>query len=360
VRAASRPLPSYAARLFGLQSATMRCSTQLLIVLCLAVSSRLSAKAHNIDSSSCTTIDVSGGTQTLQEVQALARTKTANGGCATVLLGQRSFGITSGLVRPTVPPLALTSADSHTSYVGGELTAAIDVAPEGWSVQGGDSGVATLELPAAAGVLGDPTGVAHLQMAVEINGTWRPMSLARWPNVPFEYDEVPPVNWTQVGSVSSTCGAACKSFVWANGTEHPARWVKAAAEGRLFVQGYFKYLWRDSRARIDKVDPLARTLSTDAATISASGLYANSPYFAYGHLHEELDVPGEFAIAKQTRVLSAILPRGCVKGRAVVCRTRLIPADSAALTLLSVTGWVCASKMIRWSFHIHSYVDTSR
>ena len=316
---------------------------QLHFVLCLAVSSRLFVRAQSIDGSSCATIDVSGGTQTLQEAQALARTKTANGGCATVLLGQRSFGITSGLVRPAVPPLALTSADSRTSYIGGELTAAIDVAPEDWSVPGGDGSVATLELPAAAGELGDPTGVDHLQMAVEIDGTWRPMSLARWPNVPFEYDEVPPVNWTQVGSVSSSCGAACKSFRWANDTEHPARWVKAAAEGRLFVQGFFKYLWRDSRSRIDKVDPLARTLSTNAATISASGLYANSPYFAYGHLHEELDVPGEFAIEKQSRMLSAILPRRCVEGHAVVCRARLIPADSAALTLLSVTGYVLSN-----------------
>jgi hypothetical protein len=326
-------------------SATQRDCLSLVAVFAFFRFSAAAATAEEpymyMDSSidGCAIIDVSRGTQSLQEAQALARKKTAGGGCANVLLGQRSFGITSGLVRPTVAPLVLTGDDSRTSYIGGELTASIDVAPGNWSVRTDGSGVANLELPPAAGGLGHPTTVDHLQLAVEIDGEWRPMSLARWPNVPFDYEEVPPVNWTTVGSVNSSCGAVCNSFVWSNDTERPARWVKAASEGRLFVQGFFKYLWRDSRAQIDRVDPLARTLSTDANTISASGVYANSPYFAYGHLHEELDVPGEFAIENRTRVLSAILPHGCLNDNdAVVCRTRLIPASSAALTLVSATG----------------------
>jgi hypothetical protein len=70
------------------------------------------------------------------------------------------------------------------------------------------------------------------------------------------------------------------------------------------VQGFFKFLWRDSRAVINKVDTVGRTLSTDSATISATGVFAQSPWFAYGNLHEELDVPGEFAVV---RILAAPL-----------------------------------------------------
>jgi len=258
----------------------------------------------------CATVDISLTTHTLADAQALARTaKAQHGGtaCVDVLLGQRRFGVTSGLVRPTVAPLTLTEEDSHTSWVGGEITAAVDVAPADWRQTPTSPGVVTLALPAAAvsDGIGDFTGTDHLQLVVEVAGVWRPMTLARWPNIPFTFDdEVPPVNWTQVGSVNATCGTSCKSFGWANDTDRPTRWVAAASQGRLFVQGFFKFLWRDSRAVINKVDTVGRTLSTDSATISATGVFAQSPWFAYGNLHEELDVPGEFAVV---RILAAPL-----------------------------------------------------
>jgi hypothetical protein len=39
------------------------------------------------------------------------------------------------------------------------------------------------------------------------------------------------------------CGVGCKSFSWANDTDRPTRWVQAAREGRLFIHGFFKYMW---------------------------------------------------------------------------------------------------------------------
>jgi hypothetical protein len=251
----------------------------------------------------CATVDISHTTHTLADAQTLARAaKAKHGGtaCVYVLLGQRRFGVTSGLVRPTVAPLTLTEEDSHTSWVGGEITAAVDVAPADWQTTTSPDGVMTLPLPAAAvsDGIGDLTGTDHLQLVVEVAGVWRPMTLARWPNIPFTFDEVPPVNWTKVGSVNATCGTSCKSFGWANDTDRPTRWMAAASQGRLFVQGFFKFLWRDSRAAINKIDTVGRTLCTDSPTISATGVFAQSPWFAYGNLHEELDVAGEFAVVR--------------------------------------------------------------
>lgn len=242
-------------------------------------------------------------------------------------------------------PLVLTAVDSHISYSGGELTAAIDVLPSDWSLKGN---IATLALPAGATDVGRLDSVAHLQLLVEVGRVWKPMHLARWPNIPFDRPdaEVPPVNWTTVGSVSSNCSndaMQCNSFGFGPdthagflGIDRPLRWVTAAKEGRLFLQGFFKYLWRDGRAQINKVDVAQQLLVTDAPTISASGVFPSSPYFAYGNLHEELDVPGEYATDNRTGFLSAILPRMCVSGRAVVCRTRLVPAASG--NLVTVTG----------------------
>ena len=113
------------------------------------------------------------------------------------------------------------------------------------------------------------------------------MALARWPNIPFEFDEVPPVAWTTVGAVPDKCGALCKSFGWANATERPSRWAKAATEGRLFIHGFFKYLWRDARATIRKIDVAKRELSTGGPTISSSGVTDGGLWYAY-NLEEEL------------------------------------------------------------------------
>jgi hypothetical protein len=191
--------------------------------------------------------------------QARARKAASLAGCVDVKLGRRSF------YQPQT--LVLTAADSGTNLIGGEITAGVDVPPSAWkqkvssssSSSSNSSGPAalpgtkvleldTISLLALNGssaqhaAFGSPLGTTHLQLLVEVQGVWRPMTLARWPNIPFEFDEVPPVAWTTVGALPDPkCGVLCKSFEWANDTERPSRWAKAATEGRLFIHGFFKY-----------------------------------------------------------------------------------------------------------------------
>jgi len=274
----------------------------------------LATSEATADAEKCAVVDVAASTATLHEAQQQARAAGASAPCVRVLLGARVFRL--------VEPLVLSAADSHTTFVGGEITTAIDVPVDAWklpadrevgstaSSQAGTA-IATLEVSPLVNSTGwgKVTGSAtssvpgeHLSLLVHVDGIWRPMTVARWPNVPFDYGDVPPVNWTTIsatcpcagapgggcgaGAPSSTCGVNCSFFQWANDTDRPTRWVTAAEEGRLFIHGFFKYLWRDHFAPITKVDVTNRQLSTNVSIGSVSGITNDSFYYAYG-IHGE-------------------------------------------------------------------------
>ena len=358
------------------------------------------ASLRMLSDQGCAVLDISASTTPLQAAVMQARRKkaTSPAKCVHIFLGERSFFL------PT--PMELSGDDGDTSIIGGELTAGIDVPPAAWgspaakvrkcntalgktcddarrasagncwvcenvhqhALQVADCSAADLSTfctgtnspqaissdyveldtssfvntATAFGSQDLAKDSAHLQLLVEVRGTWRPMAMARWPNVPFEFDEIPPVNWSSVGALPDpNCGSTCRSFQWCtrenahhtgcNATERPADWVAAAAAGRLFVHGFFKYLWRDNRVQINTVDVSKQQLITNSTTISPTGVFPSAVWYAYGlSLHEELDVPGEFALNRTDGVLSAILPSGCVQDGVVVCKTRLVPASSAA------------------------------
>jgi hypothetical protein len=291
----------------------------------------------------CAIVDVSSGTTTLHDAQQKARTAAATAPCVTVMLGQRSFRLHK--------PLVLSAADSHTTWVGQgtDVTTAVDVPADSWK---GNRSSAVLTLDASPlikrsnyGTLQCQPGTAlpneHMQLLVQApNGIWRPMTLARWPNVPFDVDGALPVNWTTVKSLGSNCtcpltangacvdaaacGAACKSFIWADDTDRPLRWVKAAAENRLFIHGLYKYLWHDFHTPITGVDPVKRLLSSNVS-ISPYGITNDSFWYAYG-LIEELDNVGEYVLDEATATVSAIFPDWCLHDGNVLCKTRLVPA----------------------------------
>jgi hypothetical protein len=98
--------------------------------------------------------------------------------------------------------------------------------------------------------------------------------------------------------------------------------------------GFLKYMWRDTRSPIDRVDTATRVLAS-SASLSASGVVGGGVWYAY-NLIEELDTEGEFVLNRTDGVVSAMLPLslgewgGCVKNGAIVCKTRLVPATPAA------------------------------
>eukprot|EP01048_Picozoa_sp_COSAG05_P024677 COSAG05_NODE_5916_length_1060_cov_1.047867_1_plen_338_part_01 len=286
----------------------------LALLAHVVVASCASRAAANFE---CAVVDVSETVASLHHAQRMARraAAAAKAPCVTVLLGNRTF-------RLAEEPLVLSAEDSHTSWEGGEITTAIDVPGSAWQAAAAvdDSGSSTLDITdlvtrsewgAVSGANGIVPG-SHLSLLLRVGGIWRPMTVARWPNVPFNFGETPPVNWTTISKTcpcggSSTgggcnadnppskCGLNCKSFTWADDTDRPARWVQAANEGRLFIHGFFKYMWKDYFATITEVDVATRQLTANTSIGGTYGITNDSFYYAYG-MHEELDNAGEYIL----------------------------------------------------------------
>lgn len=301
----------------------------------------------------CAVVDISTGTGSLVEAQQKARNVLAQGGsrCVNVMLGQRSFRLTE--------PLVLTAADASTNWIGrgADLTTAVDVPRSAWRKNpSGSAAAMTLDVsslidPSNYGTLHSSPGASipseYLALLVRTKGKWRPMTIARWPDVPFDDEDeghAPPVNTTTIKSLGpncscpktpngacvdmSVCGVGCKSFVWADDTDRPLSWVKAAAENRLFIHGSYKYIWRDYHTPVAAVDP-ARRLIVANVSISPGGITNDSFWYAYG-LHEELDTPGEWVLDSTAHKISAIFPAGCMdENGSLLCPTRLVPAGTA-------------------------------
>ena len=320
---------------------------------------------HNGVASSCAVVDISTSNVSLADAQATARVSDAP--CTKIILGQRRFRLQR--------PFVLTKADSNTLWVGGEFTTAIDVPAGVWrpaqQSHEATEGLYSLNVSRLVdrsewgAVSGSATSVlpeAHLTLLVETRGIWRPMMLARWPNVPFYYADVPPVNWTTVDTACpcpgapgggcdaqhppGECGIGCDSFTWPNSTDRPARWVQAAKEGRLFIHGFFKYMWKDYFATITSVDVASRRLTSNTSIGGVFGLTNDSYYYAYG-MHEELDSEGEYLLNTSSGRMSAIFPEECVSQGEVVCPTRLVPATSMTRTGCCITSNCTLGAIVR-------------
>ena len=275
----------------------------------------------------CAVVDISAGTASLHEAQRQARKAVAP--CVIVQLGRRSFQL--------IEPLVISSADSNTHWIGegAEITTGYDVPPDAWTHTTAN-GVAAVHMNASLLVNRSHWGTftlsngledGHLSMLIKLRDVWRPMTVARWPNVPFDYRDAPPVNWSTVAATDcAPSNGSCLDFTWAATTDRPTRWVKAAAEGRLFLHGFFTALWEDSRGQIQNVDVAARRLrSTVTNPQQMGGVNNESVWYAYG-MHEELDTEGEYIVHEDTGMLSAVLPAECVgPDGGVVCETRLLP-----------------------------------
>eukprot|EP01043_Picozoa_sp_COSAG02_P042225 COSAG02_NODE_3571_length_6533_cov_8.215981_4_plen_779_part_00 len=331
----------------------------MLILMLMLLEDVASARA----AAPCAVIDVSKTKDTLHDAQKLAREASASAPCVRVLLGERSF-------RLAEEPLVLSAADAHTSWEGGEVTTAVDVPSSLWRAVEGRSGrsldVTGLVNRSEWGVVNGANGIvpsSHLRMLVQVRGSWRPMRVARWPNVPFDYGLVPPVNWTTVSKTCpcsggpnggcdaahppSQCGVGCKAFTWATDTDRPARWVAAAREGRLFIHGFFKFMWKDYFAPIINVDTSARQLTANLSIGGTYGITNDSFYYAYGMV-EELDIEGEYILNSTTGELSAILPSECFSPAGMVlCPTRLVPASPIGRMSCCISGNCSMAAMVR-------------
>jgi hypothetical protein len=201
-------------------------ATRIVLLLLLLIASNAAAfpaapfsAANPAASSACVVLDISQTNVTLDAAQQQARAVLATAPCVNVLLGRRRFRLAQ--------PFVLSAADSRTNWRGGEITTAVDVPAAAWQLPSDPSEsrgetralyVSRFVSRSEWGTIAEDSSSllpeAHLSLLLQYRGVWRPMTIARWPNVPFQYGDVPPVNWTTI-SKACTCpgapGGGCDS-----------------------------------------------------------------------------------------------------------------------------------------------------
>lgn len=120
-----------------------------------------------------------------------------------------------------------------------------------------------------------------------------PMTLARWPNEGFVGIE----KLVQPGS-SKTNEPSVLQYL----SDRHERWTNAP-DPWLF--GYFRFLWADATIKIAKIDTEAKTLTTaQPYSYGEGGMSAEQgiQYYAF-NLLEEIDMPGEWYLERETGIL---------------------------------------------------------
>jgi len=92
-------------------------------------------------------------------------------------------------------------------------------------------------------------------------------------------------------------------------TEKAEMWAPAAAAGKLWLHGFFKFDWRDTFIKIDSIKPSGKgyLVTRDAKTPPCYGFVTGCRFYAVGAL-ELLDVPGEYHVDKDTGTLHFLPP----------------------------------------------------
>ena len=136
---------------------------------------------------------------------------------------------------------------------------------------------------------GQPPSPPTLELYV--NG--QPMTVSRWPNQGF----VKAARLVEPGDKK-----AGQPSVLGYDDERHARWTKA---NDAWLFGYFHFLWADATAKIGKIDPAAKTITT-AQAYEYGGRSMDTKqgiiYYAF-NLLEEIDRPGEWYLNRENGIL---------------------------------------------------------
>jgi len=117
----------------------------------------------------------------------------------------------------------------------------------------------------------------------------KPMPPARWPNEGF----------VRVAKVIEPGGMPGTRAVFEYEGDRPGRWTAA---GDVWLFGYWHYLWADGTLPVAAIDAAGRRITTALPYTYGKGIVAGAPFYAF-NLLEEIDVPGEWYVDRQAKVL---------------------------------------------------------
>jgi parallel beta-helix repeat protein len=123
-------------------------------------------------------------------------------------------------------------------------------------------------------------GIGAGPMALELFFNDQAMTPARWPNE----------GWARIAGVPEG-----QEGVFQFEEDRPAQWSKVED---IWIHGYWTWDWADSYENIAAIDPATKTITT-VAPHGVYGYKKNARFYAQ-HVLEELDMPGEYYLDRDT------------------------------------------------------------
>ncbi len=127
----------------------------------------------------------------------------------------------------------------------------------------------------------------------------KPQTRARYPNIADNG------TWMWSGYENMSAPANPNMTFTFKDTTAAKIWAPAVAKGELWIHGFFKFDWRDTFIRIDKIEPDGSgsyTVTRDVATTPQYPFTTGCRFYAVAAL-ELLDKPGEYHVDKATGTL---------------------------------------------------------
>jgi len=167
----------------------------------------------------------------------------------------------------------------------------------------------------------------------------QPGTLARWPNegtvlIKSVLDTGSIPRW---GDHSNRGG----KFTYAD-TKRPSRWKHP---DKAWIAGYFMWGYADDAAQLKSIDTLKSVITTQ--TPSYYGFGNGKPWrawYAY-NLPEEIDLPGEYYVDEETKMLYFMAPDSLKKMEISVLETPMMAIEGVSNVTLSNLSFTCSRGM---------------